>query len=146
MNAVLSYERDYNDWLLEQARLLREGRMSEVDGATIAGEIEDMVTESEAALTSYMRPVLVHLCKLAYMKNRQPVRHWRREIRLFRNQIEDRILNRYTNPSKLESLHARAWRGARRELEDVLDDADWRALPKTSPFTLDQVRDHTYFP
>lgn len=146
MNAVLSYERDYNDWLLEQARLLREGRMSEVNGTTIAEEIEDMVTESEAALTSYIRLVLVHLCKLAYMNNRQPVRHWQREVSVFRNQIEDRILNRFTNLRKLETLHAQAWRGARRELKYVLDESDWRALPKSPPFTLDQVRDHAYFP
>ena len=146
MNASLSYERDYNDWLLEQARLLREGRMSEVDGATIAEEIEDMVTESEAALTSYIRLVLAHLCKLKYVKNREPSRHWRREVGEFRDRIEDRILNRFTNLQKLERIHARAWRGARHQLQNHLDEADWKSLPTDPLYTLAQVRDRNFFP
>ena len=155
MSAVLSerpigqpdmHESQYYDWLMLQARLLREGRIKEADLAHIAQELEDMGNELEAALVSFFRQTLVHLCKLRYFRDEQPRTHWTIEIANFRSEMDERSVNRFSNPQKIEEIFGRAWQGARQNLKAMMAPADFKRIPVACPFTLDQVRDHEFFP
>ena len=155
MSAVLSerpigqpdmHESQYYDWLMLQARLLREGRIKEADLAHIAQELEDMGNELEAALVSFFRQTLVHLCKLRYFSDQLPRTHWKIEIANFRSELDERSVKRFSNPQKIEEIFNRAWLGARQNLKAMMAPADFKTIPRACPFTLDQVRDHEYFP
>jgi hypothetical protein len=67
------YDRDLYSWAVEQAALLRAGRISEVDALNIAEEIDDVGNEQYDKLESALRLILLHLLKW----DRQPERRSR---------------------------------------------------------------------
>ena len=56
-----AYERDFYSWLMEQARLIREGRWSAIDRDNLAEEIESLGREQFNKLESALRVLLLHL-------------------------------------------------------------------------------------
>ena len=155
MSAVLSeksalhsemYEHSYYDWLMLQARLLREGKLSDADIAHIAEELEDTGNEIEAALVSYFRQAIVHLCKLGFVHAPDTVKHWRSEIANFRAEIDERVVNRFTNEDKITPIFNRAWKSARATLQATLTPEEFKRIPDECPFSMGQVRDPLFFP
>jgi len=61
------YGGDFYDWTIETSRLLREGRITEVDLNQIAEEIEDMGKSDRHALSSYLKLLMVHLLRWYYL-------------------------------------------------------------------------------
>ena len=57
------YDRDFYSWLMEQARLLREGRWDAVDRENVAEEIESLGREQFNKLASALRVLLLHILK-----------------------------------------------------------------------------------
>src|SRR5262245_39544873 len=67
------YDRDLYSWAVEQAALLRAGRISEADALNLAEEIDDVGSEQYDKLESALRIILLHLLKW----DRQPERRSR---------------------------------------------------------------------
>ena len=59
-------DRDLYSWAAQQASLLREGRIAEIDAAAIAEEIDDVGEEQYHRLESALRVLLHHLLKWDY--------------------------------------------------------------------------------
>jgi hypothetical protein len=57
------YDRDLYSWAVEQAALLRSGRVTELDALNIAEELDDVGNEQYDKLESALRPILLHLLK-----------------------------------------------------------------------------------
>jgi hypothetical protein len=57
------HDNDFYAWSLEQAALLRAGRVGEADLATIAEEIESMGKTEKRELVSRLTVLLLHLLK-----------------------------------------------------------------------------------
>src|SRR3954447_3744252 len=57
------YERDYYSWALEQAALLRERRLTELDFDNLAEEVEDLGRSLADQLESRYETLLMHLLK-----------------------------------------------------------------------------------
>ncbi len=57
------YDRDFNCWTQEAARLLREGRLSEEDRAHVADEIRSMGKRELRELHSRLMVLMMHLLK-----------------------------------------------------------------------------------
>src|SRR5208337_2770579 len=57
------HDRDFYAWSIEQAALLREGRVAEADLAAIAEEIESMGKAEKRELISRLTVLLLHLLK-----------------------------------------------------------------------------------
>lgn len=140
------YEHQYFDWLMLQVRLLKSGRVNDADLKHIAEELEDMGNEVEAALTSFVRQAMVHLCKLEFSRSQDPVSHWRVEIANFRAEIDERIVNRFTNENKLSEIYERAWRKSRPVLKQLLTQEEFSKIPAQCPYSLSQIRDDEFFP
>lgn len=145
MNAVLQYQNDWDEWMRHQAALLREGRFHEADRDAIADELEAIVQKEESALRSYIKQLMLHLCKLRHVANRDPAQHWKGEIANFRDEIDELCVNAFTNPARQEAIRLRAWRGARKVRAATLTAAELQALPRECPFTWEQLRDDDYF-
>ena len=57
------YDRDFVEWTVRNAELLRAGRLEEADIEHIAEEIEDMGKRQRHELRSRLRILLIHLLK-----------------------------------------------------------------------------------
>jgi hypothetical protein len=69
------HERDPYTWSLQQAALLRAGRLAEADVRNIAEEIDAVGREQYNAPTSALRLILLHLLKWDYQPARRS-RSW----------------------------------------------------------------------
>jgi hypothetical protein len=69
------YERDFCLWLEEQTRLLREGRLDQLDVANLLEEIESMGRKDRKAIKGNLVIVLLHLLKHEFPAKR-PSRSW----------------------------------------------------------------------
>jgi len=140
------YEHQYSDWLKLQVRLLKTGRAVEADVDHIAQELEDIGSEAEAKLSSLIRQAMVNLCKIEFARDQTRADQWMVEIANFRAEIEDRILNRFSNDEDLVSIYDRSWKTARSILMHALTREELKHIPKECPYAMGQIRDEQYFP
>ena len=138
------YEEDIAAWAMEQVDLLRSGQLALIDVEHIAEEIEDMNLSHRHQLAHRMAILLGHMLKWKY----QPLRRgssWEHTIRTQRGRIT-RLLK--LMPSLRHLLDDPQWN------KDVWDDAidiaqteaHLRNLPKSCPWTLEQIVADDFFP
>ncbi len=84
------YETDVVAWANEQAALLRSGKLSQLDIANIAEEIEDVGKSEKRELASRMAVLLAHLLKWQFQAGRRGS-SWQRTIREQRKSILLRV-------------------------------------------------------
>ncbi len=144
MPTLSSYETDFHLWTQQQAALLRQGQLAELDTAHLIDEIEDMGASNRRALGSYLELVLLHLLKWQYQPERRG-NSWIESIGKGRNAIE-RLLEE--SPSlapqlslKMEAEYRRARREAAAETGLPLP-----TFPEACPLTVEQVLDVDYWP
>ena len=98
------HDSDFYAWSLEQAALLRAGRVAEADLAAIAEEIESMGKTEKRELVSRLTVLLLHLLKWRY----QPAgrgNSWRLSIANARDEISDLLDDNPSLKSALDEAH-----------------------------------------
>jgi len=80
------YDRDLYSWAVEQAALLRAGRIAEADVLNIAEEIDDVGNEQYDKLESALRLILLHLLKWDHQPERRS-RSWHLSISVQRKHV-----------------------------------------------------------
>ena len=80
------YDHDLYSWAVEQAALLRAGRISEADALNIAEEIDDVGNEQYDKLESALRLILLHLLKWDHQSERRS-RSWTLSIAVQRKHV-----------------------------------------------------------
>lgn len=139
-----AYDKDFYGWAMEQAALLRAGRLEEADVAHIAEAIEDLGRSEKRELTSRLAVLLAHLLKWQLQPERRS-RSWRLAIAEQRDSVLDRLEDNSSLRTNLADILARAWRsglrGAQSETELDLD-----VFPRTNPWTLEQILDGEFYP
>src|SRR5437763_10556680 len=80
------YDRDLYSWAVEQAALLRAGRIADADVLNIAEEIDDVGNEQYNKLESALRIILLHLLKWDHQPKRRS-RSWWASISVHRNHV-----------------------------------------------------------
>ncbi len=83
-----AYEHDFHSWALEQAALLRDGRLSELDVANIAGELETLGRAEFNSLVSTLRALTMHLLKWDHQPEKRS-RSWALTIASQRLELSD---------------------------------------------------------
>ena len=86
--AGADYESDFYSWSLDQARLLREGQLAQIDRENIAEEIESLGREQFKKLESAFRVLLMHMLKWDHQPKRRS-RSWIISIKEQRLEIDD---------------------------------------------------------
>ncbi|OGT37714.1 MAG: hypothetical protein A3F11_00820 [Gammaproteobacteria bacterium RIFCSPHIGHO2_12_FULL_37_14] len=138
------YEKDFYAWTLHNAELLRKGKLSEIDIAHLAEEIESMGKGERRELVNRLALLMAHLLKWKY----QPIRRsksWKLTIKEQRIQI-GRLLEE--SPSLKNALGAKikdAYEQATviAERETALEE---NTFPKKCPFTLNECLNQKFFP
>lgn len=132
-----TYETDFYLWTQQQAALLRQGLLSEVDTAHLVDEIEDMGGSERHALGSYLKNILMHLLKWQYQPQRRG-NSWRLSIRNGRDGVDRLIEFSPSLKRKMTEQIPAEYRRAR------IAAADETGLPLTTfpdvcPFTVEQI-------
>ena len=131
------YVRDVLAWSEQQAGLLRRvasgERVNGVDWENVVEEIESVGRSELHSVESLTVQVFVHLLKLRGWPEDLSVRHWRKEVRAFRNDIGRRYVPSMRQYLDLERLYRDA-------LDDFVDLAPNEQpsipLPSHCPVTL----------
>ena len=144
VEAPSTYDRDFHAWANEQAALLRAGRLSELDLANIAEEIEDLGRGVKRELRSRLAILLLHLLKWSYQPDRQG-KSWQLTIIEQREQLARLLDDNPSLRSVCDEALAGAYRAAllRAERETDLpgDYFPWACL-----WTVEQTLDPTFWP
>ena len=99
------HDSDFYAWSLEQAALLRAGRVAEADLAAIAEEIESMGKTEKRELVSRLTVLLLHLLKWRYLSAGRE-NSWRLSIANARDEIADLIDDNLSLKSVLDEVLA----------------------------------------
>ena len=139
---VATYETDFYTWLLENARLIRQGQFSKFDHENVAEELEGMARSDKRQLASRLAVLLAHLLKWELQPEKRSS-SWRGTIKEQRK----RILKLLAESPSLKN-----------ELKNQLVDAHESAIiiasndtgisefdfPQNCPFTLEQILDKNF--
>lgn len=142
-----TYQTDYYSWTQEQATLLREGRLNELDIEHLIEELEDMGKSRSRALESQLARLLAHLLKWAHQPDqRQWSEHsWRASIRNARLEVEE-ILEE--NPGLRPSVPDLFRKAYRKGLNWAIAETNLpeATFPQHCPWELSQVLDAEFWP
>lgn len=132
-----TYETDFYTWTIEQAAALRDGRVSELDIANLAEEIEDLGKEVFSKLRSSYRIILLHMLKWDHQPERRS-RSWTLSILNHRLDIADVIEE---NPSLRRRRPEAVQKAYRRARLDAADETGLRiaTFPDACPYSLDDI-------
>ncbi len=108
------YETDFFAWSLEQADLLRSGKLSDADIENIAEEIASMGRTEKRELVSRLAVLLTHLLKWRFQPEKRGA-SWEASIRVQRNRLIDHLDDNPSLKPLLPQALANAYRDARLE-------------------------------
>lgn len=135
------YEEDFYAWSRRQAELLRAGRFSDLDLGHLIEEVEDLGETVYRSVRSRVRTIVEHLLKVEHSPAIDPKRGWRETIRTQRADLDEDLTAalRPRIEAALPQYYAKARRDAAAALRDYGEPAAADALPRTCPYTLDQI-------
>ncbi|MCG6658854.1 DUF29 domain-containing protein [Halomonas campisalis] len=107
------YDQDAYAWALEQAALLRAGKLDQIDIEHVAEEIESMGKSERRALISQLARLLMHLLKWDHQPERRS-RSWRLSIEDAQAKVERLLEDNPSLKAAIPELMAKAYEDARR--------------------------------
>jgi hypothetical protein len=138
------YETDVIAWANEQAALLRAGKLSDIDIAHIAEEIEDVGKSEQRELASRMAVLLAHLVKWQFQPSRRGT-SWQRTIKEQRRAIAAHIRETpslkvsLVNPNWLEGVWADA-------VAKAIDETGIELFPEDCPWSVEHILSADFYP
>jgi len=138
------HDSDFYAWSLEQAGLLRAGRIGEADLETIAEEIESMGKTEKRELVSRLTVLLLRLLKWRHQPSHRG-KSSRLSIANARNEITDHFEDNPSLKAVLDSAMGQAYRSARLKaaIETELDED---AFPARCPWSFTEAMDEGFWP
>ncbi len=139
-----AYDDDFYGWCLEQAALVRAGRLGEIDRENVAEELESLGKEQARSLESSYRVLLLHLLKRRH-QHRKRTRSWAGTIVRERINAAKRLTDNRGLKQHKRRLFAEANGGARREAAAETGLA-LATFPPECPFSFEQALDDEFWP
>lgn len=143
-NGRSAYETDLHAWALANAWLLRTGRLTEIDAANIAEELEDMGRSERRALASHIRVLLAHLLERQAQPGLRSL-SWRLSIRNARDEIDAILQDSPSLRREIDGLVAREYAKARSYAADETG-LPHNSFPITSPYRIEELLDQGFLP
>lgn len=143
---MTQYEADFVIWVEQQAALLKQGRLSDLDVTNLIDEVEELGRSEKRALRSQVIRVIKHLLKLDY----QPqafyyLNSWRSSIAEGRTQIKLILQDSPSLKPYLVQVFAECYQDAVAEVvaETGLTQ---RMFPQECPYSQEQVLEPMFLP
>jgi hypothetical protein len=135
------YQTDVYAWALEQAALLKAGRLPELDLEHLIESMEGLAMAEWGVARSHAQLIIEHLLKLQHSPAQDPRSGWRNSVRTQRRELENVLTP--TLRRRLEEDLGRLYQRVRRDVAESLRDcgehAAANALPPECPYTLDDL-------
>ena len=131
------YDQDEFGWLLEQADLLRDGRLDEIDRVSLIEFLTDMARSKKHEFRSAMIVLLHHLLKVTAQPEKV-MRSWLLTINEQQDEARFLIEDEPGMRQYLPDLYARAYPVARRRAS-VETGIGIDRFPVDNPWTLDEA-------
>ena len=140
----VDYENDFYTWLIYNAQLLREGRLSEIDTVNIAEELEALGRSEKRELKNRLAVLLAHLLKWQFQPEKRS-KSWQRTLKEQRKQVFEVLKDSPGLRSSLAEFLSNAYDSAiRKAAEETGFDED--AFPQTCPFAFEQIMNDAFYP
>lgn len=143
-NIEKEYETDFYAWTLHNTRLLREGKLSEIDSLHIAEEIESMGKSEKRELINRLAILMAHLLKWQFQPMRRS-KSWTLTIKNQRIELSDFLEDSPSLKKELEAKFQHAYEKAIL-IASEQSGIDENEFPKRPPFTLKECLKSSYFP
>jgi len=146
------HEQDFYAWTKHQAEALRKLAAERWNGPLdlehLAEEIEDVGDGRLDIAVSQLRRLMVHPLKLEHSPARDPRRQWIITVDDARVEMERRWTRTVGNEvgAVLEATYRQSRRRAVLELKDHAEREAATALPRSCPFSIEQLRDEGWYP
>lgn len=138
------YERDFYLWIEETLRLLREGKLAQIDLANLIEEIEDMGKSQKQAVRSNLIVLLMHLLKYQYQPEKRSG-SWKYTIREHRRRLIEAFEDSPSLRNYFTGVFDKCYQNARKEAADETE-LSLNIFPSESPFTSEQTLDEDFLP
>jgi hypothetical protein len=138
------YEQDFHAWTEEQSKLLRLGKLQELDLENLAEEIESLGKQQKQELRNRFGVLIGHLLKWQYQPTLRG-KSWRITIDLQRDEIVELVTENPSLKPYLEEAIAKSYKQAIALVvkETPLDKGD---LPPECPYAITQILDPQFYP
>jgi len=138
------YEKDEHLWLLENAKLLREGKWEQADFDNIAETLEDMGRRDLREVVSRLKVLMIHLLKWIVQAEARSS-SWKGTIRHQRDELNSMFEDSYNLKNHAEDSFSKSYKKAREIASDETG-LPLSHFPEDLPFTFEQVIGEDYFP
>ncbi|MFM7603085.1 MAG: DUF29 domain-containing protein [Pseudanabaena sp.] len=138
------YECDFNLWVEATAKLLREGKLAELDVVNLLEEVESMGNSDKHALSSDLVVVLLHLLKWQHQPNNR-TRSWEKSIAEHRRRIREIFQSSPSLRNYFQQIFDECYRDARKQAK-IETRLPLVHFPEVCPFTSEQVLDEDFLP
>ena len=131
------YDRDLYSWAVEQAALLRAGKIAEADALNIAEELDDVGNEQYDKLESALRVIMLHLLKWDHQAQKRS-RSWYGSIEVQREHVQKVLRKNPGLKPQIAEAMADAYRLARIEA-GVETDLGTDSFPQRCPYSWNEI-------
>jgi Domain of unknown function DUF29 len=138
------YDRDFFLWTREQARLLREKRLNDLDLENLAEEVESVGKSHKHKVESKLELLLKHLLKMRFQPERLTP-SWKSTIREARSVLRKLFRDSPSLKAYAQDYFAEAHTEARHAAAEETG-LELAAFPADCPFTLDEALDPDFHP
>ena len=138
------YETDFNLWLEETARLLKENKFEQLDIENLIEEIEAVGRSEKKGFRSNLEILLLHLLKWKYQQN-QRSGSWERSIIEHRNRVLDELQDSPSYKPYYEQIFNKCYQNARKYAEAETG-LSIKTFPEICPFSKIEVLTIDYLP
>ncbi len=138
------HDRDLHAWSQEQARLLRAGRLDEIDAQNVAEEILDVGSNEYDKLESALRLLLTHMLKWDEQPEKR-TRSWANTIAIQRRHAARQLRRNSSLKARLREAISEAYDDAKLQASSETDLPPGRS-PEACPYDWDMILNRPFEP
>lgn len=145
MNISQLYEKDFYQWTIETANLLRHKKFNELDVTHLLEEVESMGISEKRELRSRLEVLIAHLLKLQYQPNYINKNSWVRSVKEQRKRL---LLLFKDMPSLRIKAHDEAENAYSFAVMKAADETGLieSTFPQQLPYTISQMLNEDFYP
>ncbi|MEY2831705.1 MAG: hypothetical protein RLZZ574_963 [Cyanobacteriota bacterium] len=138
----IDYQADFYAWTQQQAKLLRNKEIKQIDWCNVAEEIEDMGRSEKRQLESRLEILIMHLLKWQFQPNLRS-RSWQLTIKEQRLRLEKLLAENPSLKSSLADIKEKIYPLAVISAEK---ETGLSSFPETCPYDLTEIFAPEFFP
>jgi hypothetical protein len=141
------YDTDYNLWVLETVKQLKNKDFNALDLENLIEEVSDLSRRDKKKLKSLLRRLFEHLLKLKYWKSEREINkaHWKGKIRNFRKQIKDELEDSPSLKNYVNDIFETCYQDSREIVSDK-SKLSLDTFPENPIANIEEVLDENWLP